>query len=222
VTWGDGETGIKFIDVEIPDDHLPESDETFRIRLSNPTGGATIGGSEVQVAIRDDDSAEEESGVALVVTETTVSEADGSVAFTVELSGAAVGAVSVDYATSAGTATAASDFAAAAGTLQWADGDSASKSISIEVNDDGEAEASETFSLTLSNPSGATLGPNATATVTITDDDAPIDDPPIDEGSGGGGSGDRLFLLGLLLMGLARSGTMNRERLRRARSSTTT
>lgn len=30
-----------------------------------------------------------------------------------------------------------------------------------------------------------------------------------DESGGGGGSGDRLFLLGLLLMGLARSRTRN-------------
>ena len=61
VTWGDGETGIKFIDVDISDDDLAESDETFRIRLSNPTGGATINGSEVQVEIRDDDSADDDA-----------------------------------------------------------------------------------------------------------------------------------------------------------------
>jgi uncharacterized delta-60 repeat protein len=206
VTWGDGETGVKFIDVDISADDVAESDETFRIRLSNPTGGATIVGSEVQVKIRDDDSADATPEVALASTELTVNEADGSVVLTVGRSSAAVGAVSVDYATSNGTATAASDFASAASTLHWADGDSASKSITVNVTNDGADEGDETFTVSLSNPLGAALGSNSTATVTITDDD-----PPIDEGSGGGGSGDRLFLLGLLLMGVARSRVMRRR-----------
>jgi hypothetical protein len=206
VTWGDGETGIKFIDVDISDDDLAESDETFRIRLSNPTGGATINGSEVQVEIRDDDSADDdEPEVALLSTESTVDEADGSVVLTVARSRSAVRAISVDYATSNDTAMEGSDFVAAVGTLHWTNGDSASKVIHIDVINDAADERDESFRLTLFKPSGATLGSNSITIVTITDDDAPSDDdPPNDEGGGGGGS-DGLFLLGLLLTGLARS-----------------
>jgi uncharacterized delta-60 repeat protein len=201
VTWGDGETGIKFIDVDLSDDDLAESDETFSIRLSNPTGGATISGDAVQVKITDDD----EPGVALVSTESTVGEADGSVVVTVARSRSAVGAISVDYATSHDTATEGSDFVATAGTLHWSDGDSASKTIRVDVIDDGVEETDERFELALSNPSGATLGSNSITIVTIADDDSPSDDdPPNDEGGGGGGS-DGLLLLGWLLTALARS-----------------
>jgi hypothetical protein len=39
---------------------MTESDETFTIRLSNSTGGATISGDRVQVAIRDNDPGDDE------------------------------------------------------------------------------------------------------------------------------------------------------------------
>jgi len=179
VTWADGETGLKFIDIEISDDDLPESDETFRIRLSNPTGGATINGAEVQVKIRDDDTTDEPR-VELSTTEASIDEAGGSVVLTVVRQGAADGAVSVDYTTSSGTATAGTDFTTATGTLSWADGEATSKTISISITNDTIDETDETFTVRVSNPSaGARLGSISSQSVTIKDDDAP---------SGGGGS----------------------------------
>jgi hypothetical protein len=40
LTWADGDALLKRIDVMIFDDAAVESDEFFRIRLSNPTGGS--------------------------------------------------------------------------------------------------------------------------------------------------------------------------------------
>ncbi len=94
---------------------------------------------------------------------------DATVDFTVTLSRAATDGVTVDYATSDGTATAGTDYAATSGTLTFAAGDTA-KTVSVPVLDDAVDEEDETFTLTLSNASGATLG-NATATGTIVDDD---------------------------------------------------
>ncbi len=81
----------------------------------------------------------------------------GSLAFAVTLSEAAAGDVTVDYATSDGTANAGADYTAASGTLTFAAGETA-KTVSVALLHDGSAENDETVTLTLSNPSGATIG----------------------------------------------------------------
>ena len=82
-------------------------------------------------------------------------------------SGGSSGVASVDYATSDGTAVAGTDYPATSGTLTFADGVSGNQTISISITDDNTAEVAETFTVTLSNVSGATLGPNSSATVNI-------------------------------------------------------
>ncbi len=94
---------------------------------------------------------------------------NASLAFTVELSRAASGTVTVDYATSDVTAVAGDDYTAASGTLSFAAGET-SKTVSVPVLDDAHDDDGETLTLTLSNPSGAWLS-DATATGTITNSD---------------------------------------------------
>jgi len=89
----------------------------------------------------------------------------------VNRSGGHSGALTVRYATADGTAKAGSDYAAAAGTLTWPDKLSGNQTISIAINDDSVAEALESFTLTLSNVSGGTLGSSSSATVDIIDND---------------------------------------------------
>ena len=76
--------------------------------------------------------------------------------FSVTLSSASTSAVSVGYATSNGTATAGSDYNASAGTIVFLPGETI-KTVAIIINGDATAEAKETFTVTLSSPSGATL-----------------------------------------------------------------
>lgn len=101
-----------------------------------------------------------------------VSEGVGNAVLNVFRTGGTAGAASVDYATAAGSAIAGTDFTAVNGTLTWGDGDGAGKSISIPILNDGTAEASKSFTVTLSGAVGATLGAPVTATVSIADDDA--------------------------------------------------
>jgi hypothetical protein len=87
----------------------------------------------------------------------------------VSRTGGSSGAVSVDYATASGTATSGDDFTAATGTLNWADGDSASKSFNVPITNDTTEEQAESFTATLSNATGgATIAVNnSVITVTI-------------------------------------------------------
>lgn len=86
---------------------------------------------------------------------------------TVNRNGGSTGAVSVDYATSDGTAIAGADYNATSGTLSWADGDMQPKSFTVTTLPDLIADDNETFSITLSNPTGTTINGNSTSTVTI-------------------------------------------------------
>ncbi len=98
--------------------------------------------------------------------------ADEAVEFEVSLSRAFTGAghsVTVDYATSDGTATAGEDYTAASGTLTFAAGET-TKTVSVPVLDDSHDEGHETFSLRLSNVVGARAGDlEATGTIENTD-----------------------------------------------------
>ena len=111
---------------------------------------------------------------ALSVADATVQEAAGAtLAFAVTLDRTPTAAVTVEYATADGTGTrpanAGTDYTATSGTLTFAVGES-SKTVSVTVLDDSHDEGAETMSLTLSNPSGASIA-DATATGTITNTD---------------------------------------------------
>ncbi len=102
----------------------------------------------------------------------TVAENGVSATITVTRSGGASGAVSVSYASADGSAVQPGDYAPVSGALNWADGDAGPKTFTVTIADDALAEESETLALALSAPTGgATLGANAAATLTITDDD---------------------------------------------------
>ena len=91
------------------------------------------------------------------VADARVEEGAGAVlAFAVTLSRAASGTLTVDYATSDGTATAGTDYTAASGTLTFTAGES-SKTIEVTVLDDSHDEGEETLTLRLSDPSGGVL-----------------------------------------------------------------
>ena len=119
----------------------------------------------------------EKDASVLSVSNAEAGEAGGNVVFTVSISAASGSAVTVDYATSDGTATAGQDYTETTGTLTFAANSVASQAISVPVTDDAVDEAEEeTFTLTLSSAQGASLAGGAstlTVTGTITDDDHP-------------------------------------------------
>ena len=96
-------------------------------------------------------------------------EQGGSATIAVTRSNNSSGAVSVNYATAGGTASSGTDFTASSGTLNWANGDSEPKQITIPLVADANVEGTETFTVSLNTPSGGVIVPPEDATVTIAD-----------------------------------------------------
>jgi hypothetical protein len=197
VQWADGDVAPKTVTIAIADDTLVEGAERFVIALSQPTGAGLGEIASGHVTIVDDDLAPQPTPGALRfdTASASVDEAAGRIVLRVNRVGGSDGAVRVRYATQNGSASAGSDFEAASGVLNWAAGDSASKTIAINIADDGLAEGNEQFTLTLSAPEGgAMIGTPGSIMVTIVDDDR----SELEGKSGGGAFGGGLIaLLGL-------------------------
>jgi Calx-beta domain/Right handed beta helix region/FG-GAP-like repeat len=116
-----------------------------------------------------------------------VPESGGPLAFTVVLSRAATAPVTVQWATTNGTATAGADYTAGGGILTFPAGVT-SLPVSVAVVDDTMDEDNETMRVVLSNPSGVLLG-DAQGTGTINDDDpmpaVSVSDGSVVEGNAG-------------------------------------
>ena len=92
----------------------------------------------------------------------------GAATITVLRKDGSSGNLSVDFATSDGTATAGQDYTATSGTLTFSDGET-SKNIQVTVADDAVTEAEETFKVVLTAQSLETLGAPSTLVITIQD-----------------------------------------------------
>lgn len=119
----------------------------------------------------------------LQLSASTYSVVEGSSSLNVQVTRFGSTAVStVDYATSdtagtnncgmvSGVASSRCDYLTTLGTLHFAAGE-ASKTIAIPIIDDVYAEGNESFTITLSNPTGGMLAAPSSATVTITDNES--------------------------------------------------
>ena len=165
LTFAPGEVS-RTIGVSVIDDSLDEPDETFALVLADPRGAALGRGSALGT-IRDDDDPP-----ALSIAGDTGPEDVGELVFSVTLMARAPTEVTVNYATMDDTAIAGDDYEPVEGTLTFAPGETA-RTIRVAVVDDAVDEADEeSFAVTLSGPSGATLA-HALATGVIRDDDEP-------------------------------------------------
>ena len=110
------------------------------------------------------------SSVFFDATDYEVNEGEGTATITVTLDAPSSETITVDYATSDGSATAGDDYTAISGTLTF-DPDEVVQTFEVPILDDEEDEDDETVTLSISNPTNATLGTRNAATLTIIDDD---------------------------------------------------
>lgn len=167
LTFDPGET-TKPIAVEVLGDNIDEIVETFLVNLSSPTN-ATIAAAQGVGTILDDDGPTISIG--------SVSVTEGNTGFTdavfpITLSAPSVQDISVRCSTTSGTATSNSDFLALFGFSVLIPAGATSGTVTVRVRGDLVIENDEQFTVTLLNPSNATIATGQdTATGTITNDD---------------------------------------------------
>ena len=157
--------------VPIINNTLIDGTRSVGLTLGPPVGNAVLGQqATAALSIRDND----QGGVIKLGSPTyTVGEAAGSVLVTILRTGTSLaGNVSVAYTTGNGSALSGLDYTATTGTVTFGAGQT-SRTVSIPVLNDTLVEGNETFTFTLSGPSGgASLGTPDTALVTIKSEDA--------------------------------------------------
>ena len=173
VSFANGDTASKTVSIPIVNDTVVEANETVNLALTNPTGGATLGSPSAAVLTITNDDLPPPGTLQFSAATYSVAENGGNATITITRTGGSAGAVGVTFATSNGTATQPSDYTAVTQTVSFANGDTASKTVSIPIVNDAVVEANETVNLALTNPTGgATLGSPSTAVLTITNDDS--------------------------------------------------
>jgi len=187
---GEGLAG-KTITVTTLDDSYVENQEHFTVALSNASANAAISDGTGDGYIDDDGDTHDVA----IDSPAAVAENAGPITFTVTLSNVdpsngVAAAVSVDYATGGGSATAGTDYTAVGPvTMTFNPGDGASKTFDVTLLNDAHVENAETFQVTLSNFTGTGMT-GAPGTGTISDDgtdgyNVTIDSPdPVIEGTG--------------------------------------
>jgi hypothetical protein len=166
VTFAANETG-KSVFIPIAFDQLDEDDETVNLILDNPVN-ATLGAPATAVLTIQDFEDQPD----LSVSNGSVVEGDNgttSLLFYARLTRPTQRAVTVNFSTADGTATAGVDYQAASGTFTIPRGVTR-RAISITVNGDFQFEPDETVLLNLSNAVNAALTNNQ-ATGTISNDE---------------------------------------------------
>lgn len=168
LTFNPGQTS-RTIAVDTVGDRLVERDETFSAQFSN-VRGAAAGRLLAHATILDDDPTSDD---AIGVSDPSVIEGNTAVAtlaFEVRLATPATTPVTMDYATTDGTATAASgDYLAESGRATIVVGQRSVR-ITVKVKGDLVHETDERLSLKISNPSRGVIT-RAVGTGTIVDDD---------------------------------------------------
>jgi len=172
------------IPITLVDDTVFEGTETFSVSLSNPQNGAVLGNNSLaKVTIIDNEFANQPGTFLFSKVNYSVAENTGTLNVTIVRSFGAAGQVTLDLSTTDASAISNLDYTSLSTSLIFDQGVK-TQTASITILDDNIEEANESFTMTMSNPTGgATLGSPNSVQVTIIDDDAPAG------GGSGGGTG---------------------------------
>jgi hypothetical protein len=149
-------------------DATDELNETVILTLA--AGAYNIAGSPSNTAtitIADND------GPTISINDVSVTEGDSgttNAVFSVALSAASPQIITVNYATTNGTASAGTDYLATSGTLTFPANSTTPQTIAVAVNGDSTGETNETFFVNLSNPANASFADSQGQGTILSDD----------------------------------------------------
>ncbi len=164
--------GEEWIDIPLlpVDDPVQEYMEDVTVTLLGAPGGMIGGQSSATIHIIDNDGT-----VEFTQTAYTAPENISTAHISVRRTGSSDAALIVNYSVLGGTATPGVDFVATNGTLTFAAGETL-QDLLVDIVDDTAVEPAETVQLVLTSlGSGAPIGGQAYATLTILDDDSYVE-----------------------------------------------
>ncbi len=148
--------------------------KTFNLTLSAPTN-ATLGATTALVTINNDDPPP-----SFAVVNPTARPEGQSIVFGIQLDGTVSyePPLTINYATSSGTATSGVDFQPTSGTVTFTSPNTLTQ-VTVPTIQDSAVEPDETIIFTISSPSYGAAITQSQATGTITNDDAPPSTGPV-------------------------------------------
>jgi hypothetical protein len=157
----------KTIAVPVLNEGFVEGTKTFRVTLSNPTGGALLGTpTNAPVNITDDDV-----GIQFQLAANSVTEDAGAVQIAIVRGDDGTLPVTVDFATTDATAVNGVDYTGTTNTLLFAPRETV-KRVNVPLLNSGIRSGTRTFRTLLSNPTGgAVLGALTSVNVGISNSD---------------------------------------------------
>ena len=170
LNFADGQTNL-VVPITVIDNFVLDGNRTVSLWLTNPQGGAVLGGRTNSVLTIVDNEVATAGKLQFATRSNSVAEAGKVVTLTINRVGGSVGTVTANYATTNGTAIAGLNYVATNGSVVFAPG-ILSKTITVPILNDSLYESNEVFSVTLTGTSGgAALGTNSTTQVGIVNDD---------------------------------------------------
>ncbi|MDD5118582.1 MAG: Calx-beta domain-containing protein [Sulfuricurvum sp.] len=170
VTIPAGSTSVTFA-INNNNDTIYEGPEDYKVSIVSTSGGSyndlTIGTSSVTTTIND-----AQTPPTLSIDNQTINEQDGTMTFTVTLSGETEAPVTFHYGTSDVTATDGADYTGVSGTGTITAG-TLTTTITVPIKDDYIADNGETFHVVLSDPSANATIPDGVGVGTILDNSQP-------------------------------------------------
>ncbi len=161
------------VNIALLNNGLAGSTQTVNLALLNPTGSVVLGSPSTAVLTIINDQVEQ---LQFLQSSFSVDDTDSVATITLVRVGATNGAISVDFATSDGTARAGIDYTMTTGTVDFADGVN-TNTVTIPIINPpvGALETNQTVKLTLSNPTGgASLGSPVNAQLIIVATGPPV------------------------------------------------
>ncbi|QSX30114.1 choice-of-anchor B family protein [Shewanella cyperi] len=197
--WADNDNSPKQISIQTLDSGKGHQLQAF-VRLYDPRGGVTLTSPSYHTLVMGENPLM--PGKVGFDISPPIMQEGAQLQLPVRRSGGSSGTVRVGFRLESGSATVGTDVTDNSGELQWDEGDTSLRYITLSTIDDSDVESEESFTVRLLSLDGSEISADSIE-VRVQDNDQTPSDPGQDTGgSSGGGSLGWLSLL--LLLGLKR------------------